>query len=152
MSYNKEKLIKRLNRKSTMFNQRIQMLSTYMTRTVLVKKVCKSGKPLNEEYVELYFTNKKRCGVDTYLSMRERHPYWLITFEDQVSVEKILQQEKHVISQQELLIERLLNFEILHEGISAGNLTESNFDAFSTTTTNDIEMTEEKCQDKANKE
>jgi hypothetical protein len=58
--------------------------------------------------------------------MRERHPFWLITFEDQKSVDKILSQ-KHVISQQELLVEQLINFEILQEGMKMTDLTESKF-------------------------
>jgi len=124
MNYNFEKILKRLNRKTTLFNQRISILQAYATRSILVKKVDKSGQPLVEEYVELYFTNKKRCGVDTYMSMRERNPFWLITFENQQSVEKILTQ-KHLISQQELLVERLVNFEILQEGMKMTDSTES---------------------------
>ena len=58
--------------------------------------------------------------------MRERHPFWLITFENQKSVETILSQ-KHVISQQELLVEQLINFEILQEGMKMTDLTESKF-------------------------
>ena len=99
-----------------MFNQTISILDAYTTKSILVSKVDRAGQPLIEEYVELYFTNKKRCGVDTYLSMRERHPFWLITFEDQESVEKIVS-NKHLISKQELMVERLVNFEVLAQGI-----------------------------------
>ena len=116
MSYNKEKIMKRLQRKSTLFNQTINILDAFTTKSILVSKVDRAGQPLIEEYVELYFTNKKRCGVDTYLSMRERHPFWLITFEDQESVEKIVS-NKHLISKQELMVERLVNFEVLATGI-----------------------------------
>ena len=56
--------------------------------------------------------------------MRERHPFWLITFENQQSVEKILSQ-KHVISHQELMVEQLINFEILQDGMKISDLTES---------------------------
>ena len=67
MNYNYEKILRRLSRKAILFNQEISILRAYATRSILVKKVDKNGQPLVEEYVEIYFTNKKRCGVDTYL-------------------------------------------------------------------------------------
>ena len=142
MSYNHEKIIKRLARKSTMFDQTINLLQGYSTRSILVKKVDRTGQPLVEEFVELYFSNKKRCGVDTYLSMRERHPFWLITFEDQASVEEILK-KKHSISQQELLVERLISFVILQEGMKLNDSSECK----ELNTTQDVTLEEEKEQE-----
>jgi hypothetical protein len=117
LAYNVNKLETRLKRKTTMFNETIRKLQCYVTSSILVRKIDRKGQALQEEYVELYFTNKKRCGVDSYLSMRERGDFWIVTFEDEQSIVKILSQEKHMIDKQELLIESLVNFEILQQGV-----------------------------------
>ena len=92
----------------------VSFMKSFMTRTILVNQFDTKGKPVEPEMIEMYFLNKKRCGVENYISIRERDSFMLITFKDQESVYKILS-DKHKIANQELVVEELVNFDLLGE-------------------------------------
>ena len=113
LDFDEDKLLNRL--KKRMLNKKeVSFMRSFMTCTILVNQFDTKGKLVEPEMIEMYFLNKKRCGVENYISIRERDSFMLITFKDQESVYKILS-NKHMIANQELVVEELLNFDLLSE-------------------------------------
>ena len=116
LAYDYDQLIKRLSRRPQLAKEKIVLLQAHCTNSILVKMYGENGEALSRELVELYFSNLKRCGADSYLSIRERHPFWLITYTNQQLVDKIVG-KRHVVDSQEFLVEKFLSFEMLDEAV-----------------------------------
>jgi poly [ADP-ribose] polymerase 10/14/15 len=113
LDFDEDKLLNRL--KKRMLNKKeVSFMKSFMTCTILVNQFDTKGVSVEPEMIEMYFLNKKRCGVENYISIRERDSFMLITFKDQESVYKILS-NKHMIANQELVVEELVNFDLLGE-------------------------------------
>jgi hypothetical protein len=113
LDFDEDKLLNRL--KKRMLNKKeVSFMRSFMTCTIIVNQFDTKGKPVEPEMIEMYFLNKKRCGVENYISIRERDSFMLITFKDQESVYKILS-NKHMIANQELVVEELVNFDLLSD-------------------------------------
>ena len=107
-------IIKRLQRRPTLNERKVALLQAYNTNSLLVRKCGTDNKPVSTELIEMHFANRKRCGTDTYTSIRERDTFLVLIYESQETVDALVA-KKHEIQNQELVVERLFNFQLLDE-------------------------------------
>jgi len=107
-----ERTRERLHKRNVFKSFSLFLLNAVSTRTIIVSRFDTNNNEVSAEFVELYFMNKKRCGVADYSSMRQTEQYYLITFESEQSAHMVAK-SKHVIATQELVVESLYNFDLL---------------------------------------
>ncbi len=66
------------------------------------------------DLIEMHFTNKKRSGVSSFVTLYEKNFYYLIKFENKEQIKSVLS-HRHFISNHELIVEYLHNYQLLEE-------------------------------------
>ncbi len=69
---------------------------------------------MSTDVLELYFQNKKRSGLSSFDCIYDKGAYALIRFDTEENLRTILDR-KHMISNQEVIVEYLYNLELLNE-------------------------------------
>ena len=114
LSIDYEILMKRLQRRPSLCAQNVSLVQAYATNSILVNKYDTNNNLISVELIEMYFANRKRCGAESYISIREREASLILMYENQETINDIFS-KKHLIQNQELIIEQLLNYQLLEQ-------------------------------------
>ena len=112
-----EQLKMRYNRRPTLHERQIQLMSSFDTNTCIINV---PNKDLSIDLIDLYFSSKICCGVYSIEGPTEKEPFVLIKFDSAESVRKILSQ-KHEISEKKVIVEYMHNYKLLNEPIKQSN-------------------------------
>ncbi|RNA43786.1 hypothetical protein BpHYR1_014723 [Brachionus plicatilis] len=107
---------KRYDNRNSITNVRIGYLAAYRSKIVLVRLYDKNMKAISKDLIEMYFMNRRRCGSEPYLSIHEREPFLLLSYDTQAICEAICSRT-HRIGEYELLVECLYNYQLFDENL-----------------------------------
>jgi hypothetical protein len=104
----------RHQKRSVFRNRTIQILKAYQTKSIVC--VQDNRQEILYDLIDLHFTNKKRSGVDSYFSIKEKKPFVIIQFETDDQVNAVLSR-KHDLCKQELLVENNYNLNLIEDAL-----------------------------------
>ncbi|CAF0800762.1 unnamed protein product [Brachionus calyciflorus] len=107
-----DKLKYRYEKRPSLNNVKIEIVPAFKTRLAMVKMFDINGTRISKDLIEMYFSNKKRCGAESYTSIHEREPYLLLSYDNQESCELVCMR-KHELSKGSLIVEPLYNYRML---------------------------------------
>ena len=109
--FDEEKLKIRFEKRSKLNNVQIEYYQGYKTKIALVKCFDTNGQKISKDLIEMYFANKRRCGGESYMSIHEREPFLLLSYETQDACDSICAR-KHELSKHKLIVEPLFNYKL----------------------------------------
>lgn len=101
----------RLKRRPLLHGYEINILPAFDT-CLCILLTGNTEEKISREVIELHFENKKRCGAPGFVQIYEHDSYMVLRFDTKENAVKVAS-FKHKISDQELVVEYLYNFDML---------------------------------------